>query len=301
MTTLDAIDLPPRLPPTDAAVPRSQARAAPSRAAATTSRSRTRAREALAVGVDTEDGVRYGLYRGAETIEAAVPSSRRPSRSTGSTAGALRSAPRRSPAGRSRAGSRPSTTRSSTRPAGGRVDRRQTLDHTIGGQRGYGGFSRWWLRSRSARVLPASPTRPRPRSSASSRRGRRGRGRRRRDPCRARRVLDEWALRFAPLDDAALAASATWAGVPVDIDFRLGRWASHITEHTIQLDKTLDWLGYRPPSRRGSSATVRDVGPPGGAHLPVAPAGTEAVASDPRRDARRSVSDASSARAAASA
>ena len=38
----------------------------------------------------------------------------------------------------------------------------------------------------------------------------------------------------------------TWAGIPVDIGFRLGRWGSHIVEHTIQLDKTLDWLGHRP-------------------------------------------------------
>jgi hypothetical protein len=32
----------------------------------------------------------------------------------------------------------------------------------------------------------------------------------------------------------------------VAIDFRLGRYGSHIREHTIQIDKTLDLLGRRP-------------------------------------------------------
>jgi len=64
--------------------------------------------------------------------------------------------------------------------------------------------------------------------------------------------------------------------VPVDVDFRLGRWSSHIREHTIQLDKTLDWLGYQPsePVR-----IVRDLYATWGRLesriFPTAPAGTE--------------------------
>ena len=91
-------------------------------------------------------------------------------------------------------------------------------------------------------------------------------------------VLDEWALRYADLDEAALAAPATWAGMPVDIDFRLGRWASHIREHTVQLDKTLDWLVYSPtePARivRGIHAAW---GRLESRVFPQAPAGTEAA------------------------
>ena len=30
------------------------------------------------------------------------------------------------------------------------------------------------------------------------------------------------------------------------IAIRQGRWASHITEHTVQVDKTLVWLGRQP-------------------------------------------------------
>jgi hypothetical protein len=58
-------------------------------------------------------------------------------------------------------------------------------------------------------------------------------------------VVDEWGLRFASFDDAHLAIPASCAGIPVDIGFRLVRWGSHIVEHTIQLDKSLEWLGHR--------------------------------------------------------
>jgi hypothetical protein len=38
---------------------------------------------------------------------------------------------------------------------------------------------------------------------------------------------------------------APWSGTQVDIGFRLARWGSHIYEHTVQLDKTLAWLGHQ--------------------------------------------------------
>jgi hypothetical protein len=63
----------------------------------------------------------------------------------------------------------------------------------------------------------------------------------------------------------------------VDIEFRLGRWASPIREHTVQLDKTLDWLGYRPSE---GVRIVRDLHTAWGRLeaqiFPTAPAGTEA-------------------------
>jgi hypothetical protein len=43
-----------------------------------------------------------------------------------------------------------------------------------------------------------------------------------------------------------MGVSARWAGLPVTIDFRLGRYGSHIREHTVQVDKTLAVLGRRP-------------------------------------------------------
>ena len=258
-------------------------------------------------GVDPEDGVRYGIYRAAETIEAAdaeleAALAGAPARAPG----AIRSAPatiaRWALQGRLAALDDPMLDRVARE---GEWTLRQTLAHTIGGQRGYGVFTRWWLLqplgdARPARIsqeadaaldreLPPEDT-----EAAGSV-----------EDVRARldAVLDEWALRVAALDEAALAASARWSGVPVDVDFRIGRWASHIREHTIQIDKTLDWLGYEPsePVR-----IVRDMFSTWGRLeariFPVAPAGTEAaVEAILNRMSATLVSEAHSTRAAAEA
>ena len=59
-------------------------------------------------------------------------------------------------------------------------------------------------------------------------------------------VVDANIVAAAGLDAAAMGVSARWAGLPVTIDFRLGRYGSHIREHTVQVDKTLEMLGRRP-------------------------------------------------------
>jgi hypothetical protein len=41
-----------------------------------------------------------------------------------------------------------------------------------------------------------------------------------------------------------------WSGLPVTVDFRLGRLESHLREHTIQVDKTIAMLGL-PTSEVG--------------------------------------------------
>ena len=231
-------------------------------------------------GVDTGDGVRYGIYRGAETVEAA----------SAELEAALAGAPARSPAtirsapatiarwalqGRLAALEDDSLDRVAKE---GEWTVRQTLAHTISGQRSYGWFSRWWL---SQPLGPGRPSRVPPEAEAASERDvppeeREGDGSQAEVRARLDAVLDEWALRFATLGEPALAVPATWAGVPVDIDFRLGRWASHIAEHTIQLDKTLDWLGYQPSE---AARIVRDLYAAWGRLearvFPLAPAGAE--------------------------
>lgn len=258
-------------------------------------------------GVDTGDGVRYGIYRGAETIEVAdakldaalAGAAPRPP-------GAIRCAPatiaRWALQGRLAA---IDDALLDEVPREGEWTLRETLAHTVGGQRGYGAFTRWWLGQplgpdRPSRIPPdadAALDRELPPESAE------GLGSVAEISSRLDAVLDEWALRVADLDDAALAASGRWAGVLVDIDFRLGRWASHIREHTIQLDKTLDWLGYQPsePAR-----IVRDLHDAWGRLeariFPIAPAGTEsAVAEILGRCAETLRSEAASVRAAAEA
>ena len=48
------------------------------------------------------------------------------------------------------------------------------------------------------------------------------------------------------LDGAAMRVDARWMGMHIPIDFRLGRYGSHIREHTIQVDKTLAMIGRQP-------------------------------------------------------
>jgi hypothetical protein len=59
-------------------------------------------------------------------------------------------------------------------------------------------------------------------------------------------ILDLSAERLAGLPDDQLAIPTRWSGFPVSLGFRFGRWASHIREHTIQVEKTLALVGQVP-------------------------------------------------------
>jgi hypothetical protein len=59
-------------------------------------------------------------------------------------------------------------------------------------------------------------------------------------------LVDAVIEHFAALDPDQLAVPGRWSGLPVTIDFRLGRLGSHIREHTIQVDKTLAMIGHTP-------------------------------------------------------
>lgn len=63
---------------------------------------------------------------------------------------------------------------------------------------------------------------------------------------RLHRAQDDAAAALADLTMDELAYAARWSGLPVTIGFRQGRWSSHIAEHTVQVDKTLLWLGRHP-------------------------------------------------------
>jgi len=49
---------------------------------------------------------------------------------------------------------------------------------------------------------------------------------------------------------AAMARPTVWVHAQVDVRFRLHRFASHLVEHTIQCEKTLDVLGWRATEGR---------------------------------------------------
>ena len=59
-------------------------------------------------------------------------------------------------------------------------------------------------------------------------------------------ITDLSAERLAGIPDAKLAIPTRWAGFPVSLGFRFGRWSSHFREHGIQITKTLAMVGYVP-------------------------------------------------------
>ena len=123
---------------------------------------------------------------------------------------------------------------------------RQTLGHTIGGQRGYGAVTAWW----QSQGLPADSNLPTGRpghiydvlpEDDEEAVGTPAEVRSRLDE-----VIDQSAERLAGLPPERLAYGTRWMDFAVDIGFRLGRWSSHVREHTIQVEKTLVMLGHTP-------------------------------------------------------
>ena len=105
-------------------------------------------------------------------------------------------------------------------------------------------------------VADAPPRRERPRAADERARrllghhARRGhdRGGGDLDDLRARldAILDLSAERLAGLPDDRLERGARWSEFPVTVGFRLGRWASHIREHGIQIEKTFAMIDHVP-------------------------------------------------------
>lgn len=125
-------------------------------------------------------------------------------------------------------------------PGGGEWTVRQTLAHIVNVQRAYASFTAWWLARRHEPDFPdevpdgVGPDFP---DEASDGVGTLAEIRTRLDE-----AMDTAAGRLGALDTDELAANARWSGYAVDVGFRLGRWASHLREHTIQVDKTLVML-----------------------------------------------------------
>jgi hypothetical protein len=126
-------------------------------------------------------------------------------------------------------------------PGGGEWSIRRTVAHIVNGQRSYGWTTAWFL-SRAGLpdagqyapdgALPADPDEEHDADGELP------------DVlARLDGLVDQAAECLASLDAAALAVPGRWSGLPVTVDFRLGRLGSHIREHTIQVDKTVAMLG----------------------------------------------------------
>lgn len=131
-------------------------------------------------------------------------------------------------------------------PGGEEWTNRITMGHIISAQRAYAVGSGWWLQQGHDAADPALPKQtpdalwaPLP-SEDDEAIG---------EPPVVRahlgHVLDRSIERLAGLPEDRLAVGARWSGFAVDIGFRLGRWSSHVREHTIQVEKTIEMLGHR--------------------------------------------------------
>ncbi|MEP7360708.1 MAG: DinB family protein [Chloroflexota bacterium] len=130
-------------------------------------------------------------------------------------------------------------------PGGGEWTIRQTLGHIIGGQRGYAWGSAYWISVRNE-PKPAGRRRapdelfaalPEDDDEAI---GSLADVRQKLDD-----IVDATSSRYATLTPDEMMVEGGWSGFPVTIGFRQWRWSSHIQEHTVQVEKTLDMLGRR--------------------------------------------------------
>jgi hypothetical protein len=197
----------------------------------------------------SEEEIRYGFYRIGERIELAGIDAEASLRSAGRDRG--RAADLIAPATAARWDLqglvRPLPEAAwDADPGGGEWTIRETLGHVIGGQRSYGVTTAWWLEQAYAVAaeLPASVPDAIDAELPTDEAEGEGTPAEIRD--RLDLVLDRSSERLSGLPPDRLLYGARWAGFAVDIAFRLGRWSSHIREHTIQVEKTLVLLDRSP-------------------------------------------------------
>jgi hypothetical protein len=129
-------------------------------------------------------------------------------------------------------------------PGGGEWTVRQTLGHTLDSQRAYAWYTAWWVGRGDTPDFPAhAPASladglPSEEEVAS---GSMADVRRRLDA-----LLDLSIELYRDASPEQLARKARWSGFPMTAGFRIGRWAPHLEEHTVQVEKTLAMLGRSP-------------------------------------------------------
>jgi DinB family protein len=132
-------------------------------------------------------------------------------------------------------------------PGGGEWTIRLTVGHTITSQRAYGWGTAWWLANPHEAGDPKLPEGvPEEVWTALPDEATAADGPAPEVRARLDAILDLSAERLAGLPDDRLALAARWSGFAVTVGFRLGRWSSHLREHTLQVEKTMAMLGHAP-------------------------------------------------------
>ncbi len=198
-----------------------------------------------------EEEVRYGIYRLHELFERAEVEATRQLRTSGRDGGLA--AAIIGPANAARWDLHGllaplSGAEIDADPGGGEWSIRQTLGHIVNGQRAYGWATAWWQDQGFALDDPDLPPKVAdevfaelPDEETTEQEGTLDEIRTRLDA-----IVDLSGERLAGLPADRLGHGSRWSGFAVPVGFRLGRWSSHIREHTIQVEKTLVMLGRVP-------------------------------------------------------
>ncbi len=131
-------------------------------------------------------------------------------------------------------------------PGGGEWTVRQTVAHIIASQHGYAVYNDWWRKQGIRTSDERLPFAPDGLDDPAWDEAIAADGSLDQVRSRIHLALENAATLMSDLSSDELGLGARWSGVPVTVGFRQGRWASHITEHTVQVDKTLVWLGRQP-------------------------------------------------------
>ncbi len=198
----------------------------------------------------SEEEVRYGFYRIAESFELAGIEAQALLRATGIERG--RAADRISPVTAARwdlQGVLLALPDSAwdLDPGHEEWTIRQTMAHAIQSQRYYGVGTAWWQKQAYPADDPAlPPVAPESIYENLPAEDEEGQGTPSEVRDRLDSVVDASSSALGGLPADRLAFGARWSGFAIDIDHRLGRWSSHIREHTVQIEKTLAMIGREP-------------------------------------------------------
>ncbi|MBA2489203.1 MAG: DinB family protein [Chloroflexi bacterium] len=129
-------------------------------------------------------------------------------------------------------------------PGGGEWTVRGTLGHIVESQRAYAWFSAWWLARRDEIDFP--PYVPDELIQELPSEDEQASGGLAAIRARLDGLVDLGSQLWQNAPEETLAVRARWSGMPVTLAFRVGRWAPHIEEHTVQVEKTLAMLGRTP-------------------------------------------------------
>ena len=208
----------------------------------------------------SEEEIRYGFYRIGEAFELAAIDAARVLRSAGVERG--RAADLVGPATAARWDLQGLLVPLADAvwdadPGGVEWTVRQTLGHVIISQRYYGVGTAWWQKQgyrADDHDLPARVPEAIWDGLPSEEAEAEGTPADIRD--RLDEVLDRSTELLAGMPEDRLGLGSRWSGFAVDLGFRLGRWSSHLREHTVQVEKTL----VSPPGvGRRRSSMVRTV------------------------------------------